>query len=282
MLSMHDIAIDAPRWRQFQQATINAGMPADFEHRWDTGITDIPHDWKLFLASRSRKVRSAMKRSFEKLQVAGGSELRVIEQLAAHEVEQQLRRGFEVEDRSWKSGAGTSVLRLPRIFRFYCRQAAALAASGNLELAFLEHAGQPIGFMYGLHAKGVYYPAKIGYDDQFAAYSPGQLLNSQMLERFQQNDELEHLDFHGPISPAFGRWATRTYRNGQLLVAVRGRVGRAACRAIPALRARLRALRNRWRGSAPPAIEIYPLKPTGRQQTDSISDCQSLVEESLV
>jgi len=282
LLMIQDIAIDAPRWRHFQQATFEAGMAAEFEHRWDTGITDIPHDWKLFMASRSRKVRSAMKRSFERLRDAGGSELRVCEDLAPHEVERHLRRGFEVEDRSWKSGAGTSVLRLPRIFRFYCRQAAALAASGNLELAFLEHAGQPIGFMYGIHAKGVYYPAKIGYDDQFAAYSPGQLLNCQMLERFQQIRELEHLDFHGPIGPAFGRWATRSYRNGQLLVAVRGQLGRAVCRAIPTLRSRLRTLRNRWRGSAPPAIEIYPLRPTGKQNTDSSSDCLAPVEATLV
>lgn len=282
MLAIQDIAIDAPRWRQFQEAAANAGLAADFEHRWDTGITDIPHDWKQFMASRSRKVRSAMKRSFERLRDAGGSELRVLEYVASHEVEQHLRRGFEVEDRSWKSGAGTSVLRLPRVFRFYCRQAAALAASGNLELAFLEHAGQSIGFMYGIHAKGVYYPAKIGYDDKFAAFSPGQLLNCQMLERFQQMHELEHLDFHGPIGPAFGRWATRSYRSGQLLVAVRGAVGRTVCRAIPKLRSRLRTLRNRWRGSAPPAIEIYPLRPNGKQSTESSSDCLSSGEVTLV
>ena len=282
MLMIQDIAIDAPRWRHFHQATTDAGMAAEIEHRWDTGITDIPHDWKLFMASRSRKVRSAMKRSFERLRDAGGSELRVLETVASHEIEQHLRRGFEVEDRSWKSGAGTSVLRLPRVFRFYCRQAAALAASGNLELAFLEHAGQPIGFMYGIHAKGVYYPAKIGYDDQFAAFSPGQLLNCQMLERFQENAKLEHLDFHGPIGPAFGRWATRSYRSGQLLVAVRGQLGRAICRAIPKLRSRIRTLRNRWRGSAPTAIETYPLRATGKQNTESSSDCLASGEVTLV
>ena len=281
-LMIQDIAIDAPRWRLFQQATTDAGMAAEMEHHWDTGITDIPHDWKLFMASRSRKVRSAMKRSFERLRDAGGSELRVLENVASHEVEHHLRRGFEVEDRSWKSGAGTSVLRLPRVFRFYCRQAAALAISGNLELAFLEHAGRPIGFMYGIHAKGVYYPAKIGYDDQFAAYSPGQLLNCQMLERFQENPKLEHLDFHGPIGPAFGRWATRSYRSGQLLVGVRGQLARVVCRAIPTLRSRLRVLRHRWRGSAAPSFEIYPLQPTGKQQTDSSSDCLAAGELTLV
>ena len=136
--------------------------------------------------------------------------------------------------------------------------------------------------MYGIHAKGVYYPAKIGYDDQFAAYSPGQLLNCQMLERFQENPKLEHLDFHGPIGPAFGRWATRSYRSGQLLVGVRGQLARVVCRAIPTLRSRLRVLRHRWRGSAAPSFEIYPLQPTGKLQADSSSDSLARVEATLV
>ncbi|MGD9644637.1 MAG: GNAT family N-acetyltransferase [Pirellulales bacterium] len=267
LVTLQDVAIDAPRWQLLQQALQKTGQFAEFEHRWDTGVTDIPHDWDLFFGSRSRKLRSAMKRSHERLRDSGGSALVVIDDFAPHEVEPYLRRGFEVEDRSWKSGAGTSVLRVPGLFRFFGRQAAALAATGNLALAYLEHASQPIGFLYGIHAKGVFYPAKIGYDERFAAYSPGQLLNCQVLERLNRQPHWEYLDFHGPLTSTFGRWATRSYRSGDLLVAANSKLGSLPWRARLKLRPALRDLRNRWRRQPPSTVEIYPLH--GKRHTDS-------------
>ena len=42
-----------------------------------------------------------------------------------------LRRGFEIEDRGWKATEGTSVLRTPRVFDFFYRQAEQLAGGTN-------------------------------------------------------------------------------------------------------------------------------------------------------
>ena len=212
LFSLQFINIDAPRWRSLARALAARGILADFQYAYDTGITDIPHDWQLYMASRSGKLRNSIKKSHERFRDAGGGELKLLRACEPGEIEEVLRRGFEVEDRSWKSRTGTSVLRTPGVFRFYCRQAQALAASGNLELVFLEHAGQAVAFLYGIHGKGIFYPPKIGYDDfdRFAAFAQSQTaLNYQMLEKFQQIPGRAAIDFHGPLGSGFARYGQR-------------------------------------------------------------------------
>ena len=132
-----------------------------------------------------------------------------------------MRRGFEVEDRSWKGQAGTSVLRSPPVFDFFLRQAELLAAYDQLELAFLESAGRLIAFEYCWNAKGVCHMIKTGYDPDYAAYAPGQLLRHCVLKRMHGGPDRRAYDFMGPITDAFSRWRPSTYTVGRAAIAPR-------------------------------------------------------------
>ena len=101
------------------------------------------------------------------------------------------------------------MLRCPEAFEFFCRQARALAAGGNIELVYLRHADTIIAFEYGLSGKGWYMPLKIGYDEQHSQFSPGHLIRGLVLEEFHRDPTRCAIDFGGPLAEATVKWATR-------------------------------------------------------------------------
>ncbi|MHC4177343.1 MAG: GNAT family N-acetyltransferase, partial [Planctomycetota bacterium] len=173
---LEEVAIDAPRWKAFAAALARARVAAHFQEQLQMGRIEIDHDWEAYRRGWSRKHRQQMARHARRLAGRGDVQLKVLSQLSPEEVEGWVRRGFEVEDRSWKGAVGTSVLRTPGMFTFFTRQAEQLARWGQLELVFLECGGHAVAFSYGLAAKGVYHSLKVGYDPEYARYSPGQLL----------------------------------------------------------------------------------------------------------
>lgn len=178
----------------------------------DIGLVDIDRDWPAYEASLSRNLRQQMHKMVRKAARAGDLTLRVLDRLEPDEVEPWMRSGFEIEDRSWKGATGTSVLRTEGMFEFFVRQARALCAEGMLHLTFAEISGRPIAFEYGHLARGVYYSPKVGYDPAYAQYCPGQLLRWLLFERFHTRQNVQCVDFSGPLAAATARWITRKYR----------------------------------------------------------------------
>jgi hypothetical protein len=159
-----------------------------------------------------------MRKAFRRAEEAGGVELDLRRPHSSSELEALLNEGFEVEHRSWKGQEGSSVLANPAMRSFYLRQAARLAQWGSLELAFLRYQGKAIAFEYGWAVHGVYYTPKVGFDDEFAQFSPGQLLRYLLLKDFFSRADRWTVDFLGPLSDATARWATNTYPISRLMI----------------------------------------------------------------
>ena len=127
---------------------------------------------------------------------------------------------MEIEHLGWKGRAGSSVLSIPGMSDFFIRQAQQLAAWGQLELAFLQCGDRPIAFCYGQSAKGVFHSAKIGYDPDYARYSPGQFLRYLLLKRFYAEPDRKALDFLGPVTESHSHWRPETYTVARFAVAL--------------------------------------------------------------
>jgi len=199
-----------------------------FQRAARVGCVKIAGSWEDYEASRSRNHRQQMRKLLRRLREQGELELRIVSPHEGDEIEPLLRRGFEVEDRSWKGKAGTSVLRHDDVLSFFCRQAAALAKQDHLRLVFLELAGRPIAFEYGWLAKGTYFSPKVGYDAEFSQFSPGQLLRYELLRHFYESAEVILVDFWGPITPATARWTTHSYPVVDAMMVPYGTPGRLA------------------------------------------------------
>jgi CelD/BcsL family acetyltransferase involved in cellulose biosynthesis len=246
LLWLDQVSFDDSTWQAFRAAAERAGLSVSVREHFQIGQVEIGDDWELF---KSRKLkgdhRRKINRLVRKLDDAGGAELKIYREMTPEQVDELLRRGFAVEDRSWKGAEGTSVLKNPAIFEQYRKEAQLLARLGHLELIFLEHRGQPIAFVYGWNAKSVHFLAKVGYDESFAKFAPGQQLILRLLEVYHADPNMRLLDFAGPFVDFHKVWTSRSYPVGPLVVATPRLLGRGLFHAYSQWQPRVKRLTNR-------------------------------------
>ena len=180
-------------------------------------MVDIDHDWDAYRKKWSRMHRRNMKRYTKQLQQRGDLQLHVLSGMPDGEVESAVRRGFAVEDRSWKGRAGSSVISNEADLDYVTRQSLMLNDWKQLELVFLELDGKPIAFEWGWTAKDVYHAIKVGYDESYAKWGPGQVLRYLLFEKFFADENHLAIDFAGVLTTATGKWCTRTYPAGRIV-----------------------------------------------------------------
>ncbi len=267
MLWLYGVPFEQPQWLAFRHAAEAAGLPIDVSLDFLVGQVDFAGGWPAMQAAWSGNHRRHMRKAARKAEEEGGVTLRVIRKFASPvEVAELIRRGFEVEDRSWKGdGTGSSVLRTPGMLDFFIRQGQTLAKLDQLQLTFLDRAeapspdpsphrgmgeNSPIAFEYGWLAKDVYFTPKVGYDAAFSHLSPGQLLRYFSFEQYAAAGSPKLVDFFGPLADATSKWVTRTYPVGRLAVGCGSRLGRLGLSALLRLRG--------WRRRSPAADPLTP------------------------
>jgi hypothetical protein len=226
LLWLDEAILEAPRWRIFEQGIDKYRFKKVIRPRWQVGRLRIDGDWEACQARWSRKHRQHLSWLARQLEKEGKVELILHSRLAPDQATLYMRQALEIENLGWKGQTGGSVLSRPGMSEFFIRQAEQLAAWGQLELVFLQCGGRPIAVCYGQNAKGVFHSAKIGYDPEFARYSPGQLLRYFLLKRFYGEPGRAAIDFLGPMTEAHAHWRPETYTVARLAVALQpmGRV----------------------------------------------------------
>lgn len=231
------VRIESPGWHALREAIHQAGGTAYTHATHSVDRVTLSNDFDVYMASRSGNLRRQMGKAERRIEREGGAELRILDRLQPNEVRAALQQGFEVEDRSWKGEAGSSVLRTPGMFDYFVRQAELLAARQQLHLVFLMHQDQPIAFEYGWRAKQTYFTPKVGYDETFSRYSPSRLLLYKLFRHFAAEPQPPQIDFDGPLADATSQWATESYTMGHVALSCRPITGRGWVGGYRALRA---------------------------------------------
>ncbi len=208
-------------WQRLLWACDRAEFGHEFRHDRQVGLIDIGPDWPAYAAARSKNLKRSLRRASERLAREGAVQFRPLGPQDPRDAETVARQCFELEHRSWKRAGGAPVMSEPAALAFFLGQARQLAAWGALEIDLLELNGQPIAFQYGYQAKQVHFAHKAGYDEAFAAASPGQLLMHDVLRSLHTGRKVQLVDCLGPMNDAVGRWTTRSYPEGRLLIAPR-------------------------------------------------------------
>jgi hypothetical protein len=228
LLWLNEASHETLRWRAFLRAAERAGLPTAQRRQYRVGRLEIRQDWDCYQRHLPKNHRQAMTRAARRLDATGQLQFERHSHLAVDQVEPWMRKIFAVEDRGWKGRTGSSVLRKPGMFSFFVGQAEEHARLNQLEIATLRLDERIIAFLYGFRGKGVYFAHKIGYDPEFAAFSPGQVLFFRLIEQLHRDDEVWALDFMGPLSQSLSRWRPATYGVGRIALALRGPLGHAA------------------------------------------------------
>jgi CelD/BcsL family acetyltransferase involved in cellulose biosynthesis len=256
LLWLDGIATESPWWQAMIAALGRAGLPLALTPQYEVGTIAIDGNWDAYYGQLSGSFKRNLRRRTKALSEHGPLTLQpvALSSLPASEVRQQLRHALLVEDRSWKGPQGTSVLKSPGMFDFFCQQCQALADHDQVGLYRLDLNGAPIAFELGYRAKGVWFAHKISYDESYAREAPGHLLRLQMLPRlFAEGFRL--YDYFGPYTDAVARWATGRYGIGRLVVAPRRPLSRFLLRLY---REHLRRRSDRAQRPTSQALEGQP------------------------
>lgn len=141
----------------------------------------IVDDWEMLWRSRSKNLRSTIRRCRNRLAELGPVEVDVVDGMK--DLQAHLDEGFGLEDSGWKEAEGTSIDSRPETRRFYESLARWAVDRGILRLAFLRVAGKPVAFNYCFEANGIHYLVKLGHDFDLHKFGPGTVLTAEMVER---------------------------------------------------------------------------------------------------
>lgn len=227
LLWLDEASLDQPHWRALIAAVQRRGVAHDLRPWADVGTLTIGNYWAAYRASWSRRHRQRWMRQRRRLEALGPLRLQRLRPRTPEQLEAALREAFAIEHRGWKGRSGTSVFSTPAMFGYFLAQTKPLAVAGLVEIAFLFVGDNPAAFILGLHGKGVFHSCKIGYEPQWADYSPGQVLRGLLLEELftkqtidatQPHERVAAIDFQGELTAAHRAWRPNCYTVGRLAI----------------------------------------------------------------
>jgi CelD/BcsL family acetyltransferase involved in cellulose biosynthesis len=100
----------------------------------------------------------------------------------------------ELEARARKAETGTMIADDPGHVDFFCQMCTAFAELGRLQLLELRCAGRTVAAKCNLRGGDSLFMLKIAYDQEFASFSPGILLEIDMLKFFHEKTDAKLMD----------------------------------------------------------------------------------------
>jgi len=161
-------------------------------------------DWEGYAASRSRNLRSDLRRCSRRLAESGSVSF-FMYQNPGELLPELLEEGFRIEGLAWKAQRGTAIQSSPATERFYREVAGWAAGRGILRLAFLHCAGRAVAFEFAIEEGGVYWALKGGHDPTFNPCGPGKLLLRDTI-KYAIDEGVRRFEM-GPVEDYKRRWA---------------------------------------------------------------------------
>ena len=233
--------------RTFKELTGLASGGGVFMDTWES--TRSPYvqigEWTSYLAVLPRKHRQNLRNRHKRLGELGPLQFEEIR--SGKDVGKALEDGFRIEAAAWKGKAGTAVACQPKVRQFYTKLAERAAQRGWLRLHFLAVDRRRIAFRYFLCYKNRLYSLKSGYDPEYAAYSPSNLLLSMILRKASERGLVE-CDLLGFDEDWKLRWTKESRSHQWLFVLPKTARGRL----IHAIKFQLVTRLKKWRELASP------------------------------
>ncbi len=206
---------------------------------------ELRGDWEAYLKSLRPKQRTNLRNRLNRLKRIGPVEFEEV--TGGDALHAALEEGLNIEAAAWKGAGGTAISSRFESNRFYRRFAEAAAQAGWLTLDFLKVNGKRIAFSYGLRFHGICYLLKMGYDPEYGAASPSQVLCAFTLQAAYKRGDTA-LDFLGADEPWKHEWTAEARPHSWLYLFQPGwhtwPIHFAKFRLLP-------ALRQRWSLAAP-------------------------------
>jgi CelD/BcsL family acetyltransferase involved in cellulose biosynthesis len=198
--------------------------------RWDEYFETLPSKRRWFLRNRLKRLSKSGRVSLET--ITGGPELL-----------NDLEDGYRLEAAAWKGNAGTAIVCRPDVRRFYTTLAERAAQRGWLRLHFLKLDERRIAFAYCLAYNDRMFLLKPGFDPEYGAFSPGNLLSYLALQEVHASNCVAY-EFLGYDDPWKRVWSDQSIGHSTLFLYARQPLTRLDHYTRFALMPRLRRARD--------------------------------------
>ncbi len=148
-------------------------------------LVNCPREWK--------SMRSRLKSKLRRLEQEGDVRFEV----QTSNCDESFKRFLLLESSGWKGRTKSAIASSLVTTRFYTSIVEELQKRGMLRMYSLHVGAKTIAMQLGVAMNGVYYSPKVAYDESFAHYSPGQLLNRHVIINLC-NEGFTKYDFLGP------------------------------------------------------------------------------------
>jgi CelD/BcsL family acetyltransferase involved in cellulose biosynthesis len=197
LLQMEPVDEDSPVTQAFLKILADRSQAFGIEDSLRSPYLRLPATWAGVKEGLSPSFRKTLDRKLRKSKQLGAS-LRV-----RFLTDPDLTEAFDIAAQSWQHAKGTSIASTACLRQFYRELAAARNWS---QLTILELDGKPISFEYDLLYERVLYNLKLGYRLQFAALSPGLVLQATVLQHAVE-DGVRQYDFMGSDEDYKRHWS---------------------------------------------------------------------------
>ena len=247
-LEVTALAADGDAARCLRELAGRHGRMTLAERHADAPIVETAGDLEAYRKEKKSGLRETERRR-RKLGREHEVEFKLVE--PPDDLDEDLRRGFEVEASGWKGESGTAILGSPETRDFYLSIGRAYHEAGELALSGLTVDGRLVAFDFAILHAGRYWLQKTGYDESLRKMAPGLVLRLAVVERcFEMG--LEAHEFIGDDMDYKRLFAT-DYRRHEVLrsysrrpvSAVRYSYRRSARPALKRVRERLSEARGR-------------------------------------
>jgi CelD/BcsL family acetyltransferase involved in cellulose biosynthesis len=246
-LRLRDLPTAAPEW-QLRDWAEQAGYPCGLWVSLRSPYLPLPKSYDAVEKALDAKFRQNLRRRRRRLAEQGEVKYALQGGKDARELDCALADFFVIEASGWKGRGGTAIAQRPELVGFYTQIAREAARRGALALGFLEVANRRIAAHLSLVHAGRHYLLKLGYDESFHEYSPGQQLTSEMI-RDSCRRGLAEFDFLGPCMDWKLDWEPALRTHTWLTIFRPTRAGRLVHEARYTAWPVARAIAGRFRGA---------------------------------
>jgi CelD/BcsL family acetyltransferase involved in cellulose biosynthesis len=168
-----------------------------------------------FLADRSAKFRSYLRRKTRQLEAAG--QIKVLMAGRDMSVDEAYDDLLSIEERSWKHKHGTAISAVPHQRQFYRLLCDGAVRSRRLHLILMYLNDVPIAFNLGIKVADRYSYLKTSFDEGMRRLSPATVLRARLVEALI-SEGVRQLDFPGQPYQWEEQWTDVTRPRMSVLV----------------------------------------------------------------
>ena len=175
---------------------INNHPPKKFllKHEGRCDFMDTTGTYESFLSDLSKNFRRSLKRAKQYLDEL--PELRFAFVQNGPELDEGFEAFLDVEASGWKGvlGSGTAIKLHPNLVCFYRTLARSLSASGKVSINTLTTDGKCIAAQFCLRLDDTVYILKIGYDEGYKRYAPGNVLLDLFMKKSMEDCTIKNMN----------------------------------------------------------------------------------------